>query len=367
MKTVFAVIVVLHAAIHLLGFVKGFQLVEVPPLKSPISSARGLLWLLAAILFVLFIILYFVDFKYVWLLGFAAVIISQALIVIYWKDARFGTLPNMIVAAVSLIMCGNFYFHTLVHKEIGEWMRQREIRFDKVLSEDDMGKLPEPVRKWLRTSGAVGKPLIYSGKITQKAYLKLNPQQKDWLPASALQYTSGEPPAFIWVVEVKMNNLLFFVGRDKYINGSGHMLIKLNALWPIVNEQGDKLDEGTIQRYLGEIVWFPSLALSDYIAWKQINDTTVMATMTYRGKSGTGTFYFNSSGDFVRFTAQRYKDNKPDARKYEWIIAVEEYKTFDGIKIPSRMTATWKLEAQDWTWLKLEITDMQYNFEMPER
>ncbi|MDN5330561.1 MAG: hypothetical protein PWP35_2348 [Bacteroidales bacterium] len=37
------------------------------------------------------------------------------------------------------------------------------------------------------------------------------------------------------------------------------MLIKVNSLIPVVNEKGNKLDEGTLQRYLGEIVWFPSL------------------------------------------------------------------------------------------------------------
>jgi hypothetical protein len=25
------------------------------------------------------------------------------------------------------------------------------------------------------------------------------------------------------------------------------------------------------------------------------------------------------------------------------------------------MTATWKLEKEDWTWLKLEIKDIKYN------
>jgi len=60
----------------------------------------------------------------------------------------------------------------------------------------------------------------------------------------------------------------------------------------------------------------------------------------------------------------RYKGNEADAKRYKWVLLVEEYKTFEGIKVPSRMTATWKLEKEDWTWLKLEVIDIKYN-EMP--
>lgn len=40
---------------------------------------------------------------------------------------------------------------------------------------------------------------------------------------------------------------------------------------------------------------------------------------------------------------------------------IMEYKTFEGIKVPAKMTSTWKLDAGDWTWLKLEVMDIEYN------
>jgi len=53
--------------------------------------------------------------------------------------------------------------------------------------------------------------------------------------------------------------------------------------------------------------------------------------------------------------------NDENSRRYEWIILVEEQKIFEGIKVPSKMTATWKLDEGDWTWLKLEINEIKYN------
>jgi hypothetical protein len=109
------------------------------------------------------------------------------------------------------------------------------------------------------------------------------------------------------------------------------------------------------------MVWFPSLALSPYISWEPINSLTAKATMTYKRTSGSGTFYFNTKGDFIKFSAMRYMSNTPDAKRHEWVLLVDEHKSFEGIKVPSKMTATWKLDSTDWTWINLEITDIRYN------
>jgi hypothetical protein len=135
----------------------------------------------------------------------------------------------------------------------------------------------------------------------------------------------------------------------------------MNSLINIADEQGQKLNEGALQRFLGEMVWFPSLALSPYIMWESIDSTTAKATMTYKGTSGSGTFYFNSNGDVIKFFALRYKDNYPEAKRYGWIMNISDYKTFEGIKVPAKMTSTWKLDDKDWTWLKMEVTDIKYN------
>ncbi len=182
------------------------------------------------------------------------------------------------------------------------------------------------------------------------------------MSATALQYTAMDKPAFIWTVDAKMNALLHFKGRDKFEKGKGEMLIKLNALINVVNAQGEKMDEGTLQRYLGEMVWFPSLALSPYITWEPVNDTTATATMTYGGSTGSGTFYFSPAGDVLKFAAMRYQGNEADAKRRPWSMDITAYKTFEGLRVPALMTSTWQLEEGDWTWLKLEVMEVEYGF-----
>lgn len=191
--------------------------------------------------------------------------------------------------------------------------------------------------------------------------MKMKPGQKHWMVAKASQQTTIDRPAFIWSVDAQMNGFLYFLGRDKFEEGKGEMLIKMNGIVNIVNEQGPKLDEASMQRYLGEMVWFPSLALIPYIQWEAIDKTTARATMIYKETKASGTFYFNANGDVIRYSALRYKGNENDAKKYGWEMHILAYNTFEGIKVPSRMTSVWKLDEGDWTWLELEVSGLTYN------
>ncbi|MBW6537545.1 MAG: hypothetical protein K0B11_21230 [Mariniphaga sp.] len=139
------------------------------------------------------------------------------------------------------------------------------------------------------------------------------------------------------------------------------MQMTLNGLLNLGKETGEKMDEGTLQRYLGETVWFPSGIVSPHISFKELDTHSAKATMNYNGTTGSGTFYFNNEGFFEKFIALRYYGNAKDAKRYEWIITAQEHAEFNGIKIPSKMEATWMLDSGPWTWLKLEITDIKYN------
>ncbi|MFO0505416.1 MAG: DUF6544 family protein [Chryseotalea sp.] len=361
MKIAFLIIVLLHGLIHLLGFVKGFELREVKELTLPISKTLGVVWLTATILFLTYCVLHLLNSKYAWLIGLFAVILSQVLIIIFWKDAKFGTIPNIIILAVSIVSFGYYNFQKIIQQETTHLLNKNVSTENRPLNESDLTILPEPVKKWLKNLGVIGKPFISYGKVTQSAEMQMKPEQDNWLPATAIQYTTIGNPAFIWSVDVQMNGFLNFQGRDKFEDGKGEMLIKMNSLFNIVDERGEKLDEGTLQRYLGEMVWFPSLALSPYITWEQIDENTAKATMNYKGTSGSGTLYFNSNRDVTKFSALRYKGNEANAKRHEWEMNITDYKIFEGIKVPARMTSTWKLDDKDWTWLKMEVTDIKYN------
>lgn len=221
--------------------------------------------------------------------------------------------------------------------------------------------LPAPVKTWLLKSGALEREPVWLGRITQQARMRTKPEDPAWREATALQYTRANTPAFIWTVKMPLLPGLRILGRDSFLGGKGQMRITLNGLISLVHARGSQIDEGSLQRYLGEIVWFPSLATLPEIRWEGIDSLTARATLKTGGTSGSATFHFDEAGDFVRFEALRYRDARPGAGRYPWVLTVQAYRRFEGVRIPSRMQATWRLPGGDWTWLELEISDLKTN------
>jgi hypothetical protein len=103
MLTAFAALLVVHGLIHLLGFAKGVGLAELPQLREPVSLAFGLLWLLAALLFIATAISLFAWPRVWWSVASCAVLISMVAIAGAWADAKFGAVANAIVALAILL------------------------------------------------------------------------------------------------------------------------------------------------------------------------------------------------------------------------------------------------------------------------
>ena len=101
-RVVLIVIVLLHGLLHLLGFYRSYSRSGVVNLKKHISKPLGWLWLICSLLFLIngFLILFNVNGWIYFIL--ASLLISQVLILLSWREARYGTLVNMIILGLSI-------------------------------------------------------------------------------------------------------------------------------------------------------------------------------------------------------------------------------------------------------------------------
>jgi hypothetical protein len=221
--------------------------------------------------------------------------------------------------------------------------------------------LPQIVQKWLSNCGIIGKESIKTVFIEQDLKMLMKPEQKEWYQAKAKQYFTTTSPAFNWRVYLKIFPLMKLVGRDKFEYGKGEMTIKLFSLIPLVNVKNNKeVNKATLQRYLAEIVWFPSAAINPYITWHPIDKNSAKATLQFNGTKGSGVFHFDDNGTFKKFVAMRYKDVK-DIEPTKWTVTATKTEMLNGITIPVEAKLDWEIDGDDWTWLKLRITNIAYN------
>jgi len=230
-----------------------------------------------------------------------------------------------------------------------------------IVTEEMMERLPGMVKKWMRVCGVVGSDIVKNVYLEQKAQMLFKPEQKSWKYARAKQYFTINPPAFNWSVDLSIHPLIKLTGRDKFENARGEMMIKLLSLLTIASiKNNTKINQASLQRYLAEIVWFPTAALCKYIEWEEINASSVKATMTYKGTTGSGIFYFHKDGSFNKFVAMRYKE-KSDDKTTKWTVIALKNEIRNGLKIPTELQVSWELNNKDWTWLKVRITNIVYN------
>ncbi|WP_191858944.1 ferric reductase-like transmembrane domain-containing protein [Hanstruepera ponticola] len=366
MRIILTILIALHGVIHLFGFLKAFGISEFNAISHPISKIFGLVWLLTFVLFATTAVLLIAQSNYWWIIGIVGVILSQLLIINYWSDAKFGTIANVIILLATVIGYSSFNFKEKIKEERITLFENSQPKNQEILTEETLLDLPPIVQKWLTNSGIIGKQLISNVYLTQELQLKLKPEQTSWSNGTAEQYFTVQPPAFNWNINTEMNAILSVAGRDKFKDGKGEMTIKLLSLIPVANAKNDeKVNQATLQRYLAEIVWFPSASMSKYIKWETIDDNSARATMEYKGTKGSGVFHFDINGNFEKFVAMRYQDSNND-QPTKWTVTATKTEERNGIKIPVECEASWELESGKWTWLKLKITDIQYNVvEMP--
>lgn len=140
------------------------------------------------------------------------------------------------------------------------------------------------------------------------------------------------------------------------------MLIKILSLIKVVEEgPNEKINSGALLRFLAEIVWFPTAVSNDYLQWQEIDPLTVRATLPTGEESVSGTFRFHENGDIHSFEAEWYYGGGTDATQRRWHIEATSYKDFQSYRITHKAKVTWKLPEGNFTWLQLEVTEVEYN------
>lgn len=367
MKFLFSVAIIIHGLIHLMGFFRGSELAKVNEFSAaPVSPEKNIsliavLSLIGCLLFMISAIGYYIGKSWWWIPCLLAIILSQTLIVLYWKEAKWGTLANLVILAGVIVGFGQWKFKVMVKSEVNQLYAPITIQDNTVVTKEMLNGLPEPVQNWLSNSGIIGKKRIQTLRLKQKGSMRSEPKETTWSLMHAEQYITIDEPSFIWKAHIQIKPAISIQARDKYVNGKGEMKIKILSLIPIANSTGYQVDQGTLQRWLAEICWFPCAALSPFIKWEPIDDSSAQATLAYKGVSGSATFYFNEQGDITACTADRFMSSGKNISLEKWEVKSTEYGIMDGIRIPVKSEATWKLTTGDFTWLKLEITNIEYN------
>jgi hypothetical protein len=182
------------------------------------------------------------------------------------------------------------------------------------------------------------------------------------MPVEATQYTTlAGPLSRTWYARIKMGPLTLLNGFDRYENGTGHILMRLLSLLPVVDVCGPEIDLSAQIIFINDMVMWPAAFLSDYIHWKAINATSAELQVDLHGKQFSAVANFNEPGEMVNFiTEDRYRTVGKGAKQDRWSTPLRHYHEVNGLRIPSQGDAIWHLPEGEFPYIRVSIDQVDY-------
>ncbi len=362
MKTAFVALLVLHGMIHVLGAVKGLGLAPVPQLTLPIARAQGLAWGATAALFVASAALLVASRPALaWPALAVAVALSQWLIVGAWRDARAGTVANVIALVPLLVALADLRPSSLRAQYVRERAALAAPVEAPVVTDADLAPLPPLLQRYLRRVGVVGRPRVRTMEARFRVGIRSAPDAP-WMEGTATQINTYPTLSRRFFMTAARAGVPF----DALHRFTDHatMEVRLAGLVTMVNAQGPVMDTSETVTLFNDLCLLAPAALVEVpVAWETLDDRTLRGTFSHQGITVRAALTFNADGDLVDFVSHdrsRSLDGGGFARD-DWSTPVTEWKGFHGNRLFVRGDGRWGEVARRWPYVRFETLDVVYN------
>lgn len=358
MKYIIALIILVHGLIHIIGFAKAWDYGNITQLTRHISKPAGMVWLFTSLLFITSIILFFIKNDKWWLVGGVASIISQLLIIASWKDAKFGTIANVIALVIVFFGYSVQKFEDRYKKDVWENMARTNSLATDMLTENDLTHLPAPVQKYLRYAGVVNKPKVKNVKIQFEG--EMRDKGKNWFPFTSEQYNFFDKYTRLFFMKGKMFGTTV-PGYHAYKNKSAGMDIRLLGVFPVVNIRGETLFETeTVTLFNDMCLFAPATLIDKRITWEDSDSLSVKATLHNEGISINAVLYFNEEGQLINFVSDD-RMAVADRKKIRFSTPAGEYKNINGFNLTSYGEGVWHYPEGEFVYGRFNVKNVEYN------
>ena len=163
-RIVISIALLVHGLIHLMGFLKAwgipiaknFKVTSLIVLSANGLKTIGLLWLLCFVGLIASCIIFLLEKDWWWMVGAISLLLSQSMITLYWHDAKYGTVINVIILLPVLISYHQQRFSALITKETNTLLASQISTRATTVSPESIERLPYVVQRWLIRSGVIG-------------------------------------------------------------------------------------------------------------------------------------------------------------------------------------------------------------------
>jgi hypothetical protein len=235
-----------------------------------------------------------------------------------------------------------------------------------VLTEADLAHLPAPVQRYVRRSGAVGRPRVQNVRFAFDAQMYRKPGDAP-LPSSSIQHNFMAKPARLFFMKSRMFGLPVRVFHA-YADEAATMQVRVASLVNMVDLAGEELATGETVTVLNDLCFFAPGALVDpRLGWEPVDERTVKVTFQNGRRRVGATLHFNERDELVNFVSDDRAALLPDGSlaRYRWSTPVSDYREFDGRRVATRGAAVYAYPEGDFTYGTFVLQSIAWDVPAP--
>lgn len=232
-----------------------------------------------------------------------------------------------------------------------------------VLQDSDIVVLPEPVQRYLKVTGNVGKARPSSVLITFDATL-FDRGNTAGMRGTAFQYDAFDKPKRLFFMETRMNGMPVKVLHD-YDGIAATMVVRLLSLIDVVDIGGTEISRTETVTLLNDLALFaPSWLADPRLAWTPVDQHSAKVRFTNGSHSVAAQLFFNDAGELVDFISDdRGALNKDGSLEYvRWSTPVHGYHDVDGRRLPRGGDAVQRFPEGAFTYGKFRVRKIEYGY-----
>lgn len=274
----------------------------------------------------------------------------------------FLSILAILLLLVAILWYAGRHFRKKYEKQVQAGLSQIQDNPAPVLTEADLAPLPESVQKYLRYTGAVGKPALkyfrakFNGQIRQS-------ESAPWMSFSSEQYNFLEAGTRLFFMKARMKGLPV-AGFHAFARGSASMDIRLLSLLRVQYAAGPEMDTSETVTFFNDMCCIaPATLVDKRIQWTGVEGNRVKAVFTNNGISVSAWLHFNEEGQLINFISDdRYAYQQDGSMlKFQWSTPLGNYREVNGYKVATAASLVYAYPEGDFTYGTFELKGVVCN------